>query len=135
MDRRGWKSTAAYVSLLAAAFVVAVLGSWEFGSSLDMSVYDEMFRKYQPPAWPLESMMLVIDERTIDAIPGGMSNIRGPLARGLQIVAAAKPKAVAVDVILAGPKEDGVDAQLTAAFRALPNLVLSSQLVSDGWED
>jgi signal transduction histidine kinase len=135
MDRRGWKSTAAYVGLLAAAFVIAVVGSWTFGGSIDQSVYDEIFRRYQPKLWQTESMLLVIDERTLDAIPGGMSAIRKPLAEGLQLVAAAKPKAVAVDVILAHHTDEQIDRDLAAAFRATPNLVLSSQLVADGWED
>ncbi len=134
MDRRGWKSTASYLLLLAGAYVVAVAGSWLFGSPWDSAVYDEMFRRYQPATWATESALLVIDERTLDWLPGGMQGIRKPLAEALRLVAAAKPKAVAVDIILSNRTDPGVDSALAGAFRSTPNLVLSSQLVGDGWE-
>jgi signal transduction histidine kinase len=134
MDRRGWKSTASYLLLLAGAYVVAVAGSWLFGSPWDNAVYDEMFRRYQPQVWATKSALLVIDERTLDWLPGGMQGIRKPLAQALRLVAAAKPKAVAVDIILSNRTNAAVDSALADAFRSTPNLVLSSQLVGDGWE-
>jgi signal transduction histidine kinase len=135
MDRRGWKGTATYVGLLSAAFVVAVLGSWAFGSQLDNSVYDEMFRRFRPKPWTTHSALLVIDERSLGAIPNGREGIRVPLAKALRLVASAKPLAVAVDVILADRRDPAVDAELASALRATPNLVLSSQLLQDGFED
>ena len=134
MDQRGWKSTASYLLLLAGAYVVAVAGSWIFGSPWDNAVYDEMFRRYQPKAWPAEAALLVFDERTLDWMPGGMQGIRKPLAQALRLVAAARPKAVAVDIILSNHTDPAVDSDLAEAFRTTPNLVLSSQLVGDGWE-
>ena len=134
MDQRGWKSIASYLLLLAGAYVVAVAGSWIFGSPWDNAVYDEMFRRYQPKAWPAEAALLVFDERTLDWMPGGMQGIRKPLAQALRLVAAAKPKAVAVDIILSNHTDPAVDSDLAEAFRTTPNLVLSSQLVGDGWE-
>ncbi len=135
MKQRGWKSTASYLLLLAGAYVVAVAGSWLFGSPWDSAVYDEMFRRYQPKSWATDSALLVIDERTLDWLPGGMQGIRQPLAQALRLVAAAKPKAVAVDIILANRTDPAIDSELAGAFRGTPNLVLSSQLVGDGWED
>ena len=105
MERRGWKNTATYAALLAAAFVVAVAGSWKFGRQLDNYAYDFMFRLYDPPPWQPESVVLAIDESTLNAC-GGMPHIRRPLADSLNLVAAAAPKAVAVDVILAARSED-----------------------------
>src|SRR3982751_6881171 len=95
------KSTAAYILLLAGAFVAAVAGSLIFGAPLERAVYDEFFRLYRPAPWQPESALLVIDERSIGAIPGGTAGLRGPLARGLRLACAAGPKAVAVDLILA----------------------------------
>ena len=83
MDRRGWKGTATYVGLLSAAFVVAVLGSWAFGSQLDNSVYDEMFRRFRPKPWATHSALLVIDERSLGAIPNGREGIRVPAREGI----------------------------------------------------
>src|ERR1035438_8836415 len=138
MEQRGWKHTAAYVGLLAAAFVVAVVGSLALGSPLDNAAYDFMFRLYQPKPWQTQSVLLAIDETTLEATPGGMHGIRKPLAQALELVARAAPKAVAVDMILADQNEDpAVDRRLVQALCHTPNLVLSSELIRDGsqWEE
>lgn len=123
------------MSLLAGAFAVAVIGGY-FSLPLDHDAYDEMFRRYRPAPWQAESVLLVIDEATLDSIPGGMAGIRAPLARGLRLVGEAKPKAVAVDVILANPTNPADDNQLAGALAACPNLVLSSELIAGhGWEE
>lgn len=123
------------MSLLAGAFVVAVLGSWLIGLSIDQSAYDEMFRRYRPKPWQPESVLLVIDERTLDSIPGGDEDVRGALARALDLIAAEKPKAVAIDILLTKPMDPAADAALAAAFRRCPNVVLGSELLADGWEN
>jgi signal transduction histidine kinase len=136
MRGQGWKSTASYVGLLAAAFVLAVAGSWLFGPPVDNSAYDLMFRWYKPPPWPTESVLLAIDEPALVEF-GGIRGIRRPLAAGLRLLASAKPKAVAVDVILADKGDPQEDAALAEALRSIPNLVLDSELIEKGkpWED
>jgi signal transduction histidine kinase len=131
------KSTAAYVLLLAGSFVMAVWGSRKFGAPLDRAMYDEMFRRYTPPPWPSESLLLVIDERSIGTIPNGTAGLRRPLARALERVCAAKPKAVAVDLILADHRDPDADREFATALRGCPNVVLASELYPDGsgWED
>ncbi|HLK49554.1 MAG TPA: CHASE2 domain-containing protein [Bryobacteraceae bacterium] len=123
-----------YIGLLAGVFVVAWWASVDFGAQVDNYSYDEMFRRYQPPAWTPESVVLAIDEETLDATPGGMTNIRGALARALRVVDAASPRAVVVDLILTDQRDGAVDRQLADAFRATPNLVLSSMMLPDRWE-
>jgi signal transduction histidine kinase len=129
------KHSVGYVSLLAGSLLAAVMGSYWFGGPLERAVYDEIFRLYRPRPWQAESALLVVDERTLDAIPGGIGGIRRPLAEGLRLVARAQPKAIAVDLIFANPSDAGTDAQLAAAFAGCRNLALSSELVGDGWED
>jgi signal transduction histidine kinase len=131
------KSTAAYVLLLAGSFAVAVVGSRVFGGPLERAVYDEMFRLYRPAPWQPESALLVIDERSMSAIPDGTAGLRGPLARALQSVCAAGPKAVAIDLILADRRNPDADRDFAAALRGCPNVVLASQLYRDGsgWEE
>jgi signal transduction histidine kinase len=122
---------------MAAAFLVAVLGSWKFGRQVDNSAYDHMFRLYQPKPWKPQSAILAIDEATLAKI-GGMRRIRPRLAEGLLLVAAAHPKAVAVDVILTDQGADAeADLQLAKALCQTPNLVLSALLMDDPvrWED
>ncbi|MGA3238737.1 MAG: CHASE2 domain-containing protein [Bryobacteraceae bacterium] len=138
MQRRGWKSTAAYAALLAAAFVVgvAVTVIGNFGDELDNSAYDFMLRRYQPTPWQTESAILAIDEHTLVATPGGMQGIRGPLAEALRLVSAAGPKTVAIDLTLADSSKDPkVDQNLADAMRTTPNLVLATDLLNDAWEE
>src|SRR5437660_2896013 len=115
MNRQGFKSTASYAGLLAASFVVAVAGSWIFGPQVDNYAYDYMFQRIRPKVRHTESVILAIDDATLrDA--GGMGHIRGPLARALRRIAAAKPKVVAVDIILADKVDPRESAQLADAF-------------------
>src|SRR5438552_3255653 len=136
MDGRGWKSTAAYIGLLSASFVVAVAGSWQFGRQVDNYAYDAMFRLYRPQPWQTQSAILAIDESTLLEY-GGMRGIRRPLAAAVRRLAALQPVVIAVDVILADKGDPKEDAELAEAFRAAPNLVLDCELIEDGkrWED
>src|SRR5689334_5365779 len=131
MRRPNWKRTAAYATLLSGAYLIALLFAWFFGSRLDDYAYDTMFNAYRAAPWQPEVVVLAIDEPTLQAY-GGFRAIRVPLAKVLPIVAAAKPKVVAVDVILADTGEDAAqDQTLAAALRATPNLVLSSELTDE----
>ncbi len=137
MEPRRWKSTATYAGLLAAAFAGGVALSYKFGAQLDNFAYDQMFLRYQPKPWTPQSVILAIDETTL-AHFGGLAGIRKPLAEAMPLVAAAHPKAVAVDLILAdkksGDEDRSIDVQLAAAFCATPNLVLSAELVKGRFE-
>jgi CHASE2 domain-containing sensor protein len=134
--RRGWKSTASYSGLLAASFVVAVAASWMFGRQVDNYTYDYMFQRMPPKAGPPQSVILAIDDATLRD-SGGMGHIRGALAAGLRRIAAARPKVIAVDIILADRVDPREDAELADAFRVIPNLVLDCEMDPAGtqWED
>jgi signal transduction histidine kinase len=135
--RRLSRQSAIYLALLAASFLLALTASWtSFGAQIDNDAYDWMFRLYSPPPWQPESILLAIDEPTLNAF-GGVSHLREPLARALEEIAAASPKTVAVDLILADNTDPAIDERLEAAMRATPNLVLACQLLPDGsaWED
>ena len=137
MERRGSKSAAAYVGLIGAAGVLGILASFFFGAQLDRSAYDHMFRLYRPPPWQPESTILAIDEASL-SYAGGMGRLRGYLAHGLRLVAAARPKAVAIDVTLTDRGENiEDDTALAEAFRNTPNLILCSLLMDHplAWED
>ena len=116
---------------------LALFVSYIFGPQINDYAYDSMFRAYRPPkpAQP-ESVVLAIDELTLMDC-GGIRGIRRPIARALSLLAPVKPKAVAVDVILADRGDPAEDAALAEAFRATPNLVLSTELIDGGriWED
>lgn len=124
----------AYAGLLALAGIVGLAASWTAPCrEIDNYIYDAFYRLHTPPPWPLESITLGIDEATLNAF-GGVGGIRHALARGLNLIAPAHPKAVAVDVILADPRPD--DGELEAAFRKISKLVLSGDLLQNGtWDD
>jgi len=131
------RQSAIYWALLAASFAVALTFRWtSFGAQIDNDAYDWMFRLYQPPAWTTESILLAIDEPSLNAY-GGVPGLRKPLAQALELISAASPKTVAVDLILADNTDPAIDARLEEALRATRNLVLACQLLPDGaaWED
>jgi len=130
------RQNAIYWLLLAASFALALTASWTIGAQIDNDAYDWMFRRYQPPAWQTESVLLAIDEPSLIAF-GGVPGLRKPLAEALKLIAAASPKTVAVDLILADKTDPAIDTRLEEALRATPHLVLACQLLPDGsaWED
>ncbi len=122
-----------YVLVLAAACVAGILLSFtRLASTIDNAAYDWMFNLHLPAYPPARSALLTIDEASLTAT-GGRRNLRGTLAKALTQVAAVKPSAVAIDLILAEPS-DG-DAELRAALAGTPNLVLGADIPQHGgWE-
>src|SRR5690242_16553927 len=138
MERRDWKQRARFAVLLAAAFAVAVTGSWLLGGPLNNAAYDFFFRLYRPAPWEKQSVVLAIDEDTLRATPDGMHGIRKTLSRALRLVAEARPKAVAVDVILADQRDAATDRDLAEALCSTPRVVLASESIdrnNNRWED
>ncbi len=127
------KSTARYIGLLAAAFAVAVAGSYFVNPYFDNYAYDFMFRLYKPAPWRPQSVVLAIDETTLRRY--GMGSMRKPLADGLRILAGAAPRAVVVDLMLADPGTQAANDALADAFRGTPNLVLGAELLEKEWEE
>ncbi len=126
----------AYAALLTAVFLVSVAAGWTtLGLQFDNDVYDFLFRASNPPAGAPSSVLLGIDEETLRQTRGGVTAIRGILAKGAGRLAEAKPAAVVVDIILADKHDDEADAALAAALAKLPNLVLSTDITRQGWED
>ncbi len=125
-----------YVALMAACFIISVAFGWtSFGAQLDNDIYDFLFRISATGRRDTSAILLGIDERSYSKF-GGVSAIRRILADGLPRVAAAKPRAVVVDVILADEGTDPeMNRRLAAAFAATPNLVLATSLTRQGeWE-
>jgi signal transduction histidine kinase len=135
MKERPWKSVAAYAGLLFAAWAAGVCASWFIGEGVDNYAYDFLFRNCPPKPWEHQSVILAIDEATLE-VTNGMFGIRRPLAAALRLVAAAKPRTVTIDVTLEDPSEDPrVDDELAEAMRATPNLVLGDELLQSGWRE
>jgi signal transduction histidine kinase len=127
----------AYAAVIGAAFVLAIIAGWtSLGRQIDNNAYDFMFRVYRPAPWPLNSIVLAVDEESLQAF-GGIRGLRPALARALGQIKTAKPSVVALDVILSDPSDPASDALLESALASTPNLVLSCDLLPGGtqWED
>src|SRR2546428_750152 len=120
--RRTRRQNVTYAALLVGAFALALLLSWQFGGQVDNYAYDALVRLHPPPPRQPQSVILAIDEGTFRDF-GGIRGIRGAIADGMEHIAAAKPKAVAIDVILADSVPE-MDNRLEQAFARTPGLVL-----------
>jgi signal transduction histidine kinase len=125
--------------LVLASAVVGLAVSWtSFGQQFDKYAYDFLFRLEPPAPWQPSSIILAIDNRTLTKFDG-LTGIRAALADGLDRIAAARPAAVVVDIILAEPQpaDDKLDAAFARIQNLTHNLVLSSDMQPDGsqWED
>src|SRR5437868_1106210 len=98
------------------------------GDRINNSAYDWMLTRQPVENWTPQSVVVAIDERTLSA-RGGMRRIRPILAEALDQIAAAKPSAVALDVILHDAQDEAEDKHLAAALRATRNLVLPSDFI------
>src|SRR5438034_3314780 len=132
--RRSRRQNIEFAALLTAALAAALLSAGAVGPQLDKDAYDWIYRLYRPPDWEPQSILLAIDEESF-RVSGGVSNLREALAEGLERIAPAGPKAVAIDVLLADDGDEDDDKRLAAAIRHTPNVVLPCELVAGQWED
>ena len=123
-----------YIALILACFSTAMVAGWNrLAGEVDVDVYDWMFRR-NPPAGPNpKSVVLAIDDVSLNAM-GGMRNLRTILAQALETLAPARPKLVAIDVVLADEGDRSEDERLERAFEHTRNLILPTVLDSSGWE-
>ena len=123
--------------LLCFCFAVATVFGWSRAATqLDGQAYDWMFAASQTMGWQAKSALLAIDEASLIEM-GGARNLRQRLAEVLPRVCAAKPLAVAVDLMLSTAEDPKVDAALAAAFRKCPSVVLGTDIVrkDSRWEE
>jgi signal transduction histidine kinase len=118
-------------------FAASMAAAWwmPLARNIDNAAYDRWTRWSPLPARDPQSVVVAIDEATFEA-RGGVPEIRPILSEALDKIAAAKPKVVAIDVILHDASRDAArDARLEASMRATPNLVLACDLVGGKWEE
>ncbi len=125
-----------YAGVIAATFLLALVVSWSpVGRQFDYWTYDLLLRANPPPPRPSRSLLIAIDEESLNAF-GGLLAVRKPLARALELLARNKPSAVAVDLVISEPRGSEQDGALAAAVAKIPNIVLATSLRADGdgWE-
>jgi signal transduction histidine kinase/CHASE2 domain-containing sensor protein len=128
--RKGWIEEAKRAVWLAAivfASVSAGVGlSWRT-PELDLAARDWLLRsrgKIDPPA---EIAIIAIDERSIARL-GRFPWPRTLMARGLERISAARPKAITLDVLYSEPTTPDDDQALATAIARAGNVVVASQL-------
>ena len=118
-------------------FAIALVFGWSRAAAqLDGQAYDWLFATSQTPGWQAKSALLAIDEASLIEM-GGARNLRQTLADVLPKVCAAKPLAVAVDLMLSTEEDPQVDAALATAFGKCPSVVLGADIVrqESAWEE
>ena len=136
MASKSYKQTAIYIAVLAFCFALGMTAGWwgPLGGRLDHYAYDEMTKRTPLEAAPPQSVVVAIDERTLES-QGGVAKMRPILTKALDKIAEAQPATVAIDVILHDAGDEAIDAQLEAALRKVPKLILPCELVDGKWED
>ena len=115
------------VVLLGSLVVGMVFGWSALGAQADRALYDFLLRVNPPLPERSRSLILAFDDDTL-AAHGGLRNLREPLARVLDIIAGHRPAAVAIDLVLAEPGDEGANRQLARAIAAVGNVVLATHL-------
>jgi signal transduction histidine kinase len=118
-----------YWMAVAGAGLFALLASWTpLASQIDNYATDWLFRVHRPAPWQPESAILAFDEDSYE-LTQGVRNLRGKMAEAIEIIAAAQPKVIALDVVLVDAGQGGEDAQLAQALRRAGNAILPCELL------
>jgi signal transduction histidine kinase len=129
------KWTLGYGGIIGASLVTAIVVGWTgLAPQIDDSGYDWMFRRSPPAEIQPHCIILAIDDATLGAM-GSQREYRTILAKGLQLLAAAHPKVVAIDMVLEDPAGASEDDPLERAMQATKNLVLVAHLAGQRWEN
>lgn len=129
--------SAGYVSVLLSSLVLSIFAGWTtLAERMDGDAYDWMFRVHPRSGAPPRSIVVAFDERTLSST-GGVRNLRPTLTRTLQVIAAAQPRVVALDITVPDADSDAADLELAAAFARVPHLILPSNVEpqSGTWEE
>jgi signal transduction histidine kinase/CHASE2 domain-containing sensor protein len=130
-ERKGWiegAHRAVWLVAIVLASVCAGVGlSWRM-PELDMAARDWLLRSRGKLAPPPEIAIIAIDEVSIARL-GSFPWPRALMARGLERISAAGPKAITIDILYSEPSMPAEDQALTTAIARAGNVVVASQLV------
>ena len=134
--KRPWpgKQPLLYSAALAGCLALAIAAGWTApAAEFDDYLYDWMSRLNPPPASPPGSIVLAIDDDTLNA-RGGQRQLRSIVAEAMDLARTANPDVLAIDVILADKGDDREDFRLEQSLRGAPNLALAADSVNGAWE-
>ncbi len=125
------RNSANIVSLAASVIVSALLGmivSWR-APGIDQYMRDWMIRARGPLSAPDDIAIVAIDEPSINRF-GRFPWSRTLSARAIDAIAAAQPKAIAMDVLYTDPTLEADDRTLARSIQEAGNVVVAAQLVA-----
>jgi signal transduction histidine kinase/CHASE2 domain-containing sensor protein len=132
VSRNKVRGNSANIASLAAIVVVsALLGtfvSWR-APGIDQYMRDWMIRARGPLPAPDDIAIIAIDEPSIDRF-GRFPWPRALSAQAMDAIAAAQPKAIAVDVLYTDPTSEADDKTLARSIHQAGNVVVAAQLVA-----
>lgn len=115
-----------------------IVGWTSLAEGMEGSAYDRMFGVFPPKTAQTRSVVIAIDEKTLNKT-GGMRRVRRTLAEILNRLHDEMPSVVAIDVGLydEGDSNDPDDQALEQALTRTPNLILASDILpgDSRWED
>lgn len=118
-----------YWLAVAAAGLLALVASWTpLATQIDNYATDWLFRVHEPAPWTPQSAILALDEDSYE-LTQGVRNLRVKMADALDIVGQAKPRIIALDVVLVDAGQGGEDQQLADSLRRAGNVILPCELL------
>jgi signal transduction histidine kinase/CHASE2 domain-containing sensor protein len=134
--RKGWIEGAHRIAWLTAiVFASVFIGvglSWRM-PELDLAARDWLMRSRGKVAPPPEIAIIAIDEASIARL-GRFPWPRALMARGLELISAARPKVIALDILYSEPTMPADDQALATAIARAGNVVVASQLTRTAGE-
>lgn len=124
-------NSANIVSVAAIVIVSALLGTFVYwrAPGIDQYIRDWMIRARGPLPAPDDIAIVAIDEQSINRF-GRFPWSRVLSAHAIDVIAAAQPKAIAVDVLYADPTSEMDDNTLARSIQQAGNVVVAAQLVA-----
>src|SRR5215475_8672165 len=130
IGKKGWIEGAYravwLIAIVLASVSIGVGLSWRI-PELDLAAYDWLLRSRGKIAPPSEIVIIAIDEASIARL-GRFPWPRALMARGLERISAARPKAIALDVLYSEPTAPADDQSLADAIARAGNVVVAAQL-------
>ncbi len=119
------------VSLAAIVVVSALFGTfvWWRAPGIDQYMRDWMIQARGPLPPPDDIAIVAIDEPSVARF-GRFPWSRALSARAIDVIAAAQPKAIGVDVLYVDPTSEADDGTLARSIQQAGNVVVAAQLVA-----